>query len=248
MKVLYDIFKELLLDRLEIIPDYKLTASKLSHLLTICYQPFFAEKTLAELKNQYSLDFDEKYDKLRVDYYLPHFKLGIEFDGEQHIKNVDYFGGESAYLKRKQYDTKKNQFFADNQLRLLRLSYNSTTKDLLQALRLLLSEDHTYVEVNPNHLLSSLSTFEDFDDFELEDELTFDDLDYKDIDLDDLINVPVPLTHKQYGGNMSYRDFVKKFTNYFGLTTGVISASKLNPTVKDLVSNQKTYTVWKYLQ
>lgn len=47
----------------------------------------------------------------------------IEYDGEQHYKPVDYFGGEKAFKIRQEYDETKNQYCFKNQIPLLRLPY-----------------------------------------------------------------------------------------------------------------------------
>jgi len=60
---------------------------------------------------------------LKFDFYLPDFKLCIEYDGEQHFYPLDFFGGEGAYFERLICDNIKNQYCKDNGLDLLRISY-----------------------------------------------------------------------------------------------------------------------------
>lgn len=60
---------------------------------------------------------------LRFDFYLPHYDLFIEFDGEQHERAVDYFGGEETLAKIQENDAVKNEFCERCQLDLLRISH-----------------------------------------------------------------------------------------------------------------------------
>lgn len=47
----------------------------------------------------------------------------IEFDGKQHSKPVDYFGGEYAFEILQENDNKKNEYCKINQLNLIRIPY-----------------------------------------------------------------------------------------------------------------------------
>lgn len=52
--------------------------------------------------------------------------LAIEYDGEQHYKPMDYFGGENAFKKQKQYDKRKNKLIKENKhliQKFIRISY-----------------------------------------------------------------------------------------------------------------------------
>lgn len=52
----------------------------------------------------------------------------IEYDGEQHFKSVDCWGGEEEYAKRKERDGRKNQWAQDHNIPLIRIPY--TLKDM----------------------------------------------------------------------------------------------------------------------
>ena len=60
---------------------------------------------------------------LPFDFYLPNNNLLIEFDGEQHFRPVDYFGGIEKYNTQVKHDEIKNQYCFENNLRLLRIPY-----------------------------------------------------------------------------------------------------------------------------
>ncbi|MDF2790474.1 MAG: hypothetical protein K0S80_3575 [Neobacillus sp.] len=52
----------------------------------------------------------------------------IKFDGEQHFNPRDFFGGEGAFLKRKENDEIKNKFCEENNIKLIRISYLEVNK------------------------------------------------------------------------------------------------------------------------
>jgi len=61
--------------------------------------------------------------RLRFDFYLPDHNLLIEFDGIQHFKPIDKWGGEKHLIKIKHRDRIKNQFVKENSIKLVRISY-----------------------------------------------------------------------------------------------------------------------------
>lgn len=62
---------------------------------------------------QYSVNI--KNHLLRFDFYLPDYDIFIEFQGRQHYEPVDFFGGEIAFQKQKEYDNLKRKW-AKNKL------------------------------------------------------------------------------------------------------------------------------------
>ena len=62
--------------------------------------------------------------KLKFDFYLPKKNLIIEFDGEQHFKPMDYFGGEKLFKMQQKYDIIKNDYAKTNKIQLIRIPYN----------------------------------------------------------------------------------------------------------------------------
>lgn len=52
----------------------------------------------------------------------------IEFDGEQHYKSFEYFGGEEIYKRRQELDKMKNQYAKDKNIPLVRIPYNQLGK------------------------------------------------------------------------------------------------------------------------
>ena len=75
---------------------------------------------------------------LFFDFYLPHNNLAIEFQGEQHFRPVDWFGGEDAFLIRQQYDQLKRDWCKKNNIVLLEISWRDydSVEEILKAQRL----------------------------------------------------------------------------------------------------------------
>lgn len=89
------------------------------------------QNILEELKISYKkqFSFDEltgKKGKLRFDFAI--FKNDklyalIEYQGEQHYRIEDYFGGKEKFLEIKNYDKKKKDFCIKNQIKLIEIPY-----------------------------------------------------------------------------------------------------------------------------
>ncbi len=65
-----------------------------------------------------------KYIKnLKFDFFIPKINLCIEYDGIQHYKAINYFGGEVKLKENQKRDQLKNQYCIDNNIDLIRISY-----------------------------------------------------------------------------------------------------------------------------
>ncbi len=60
---------------------------------------------------------------LAFDFYLPDYNMCIEFDGEQHFRPVDYFGGIKSFKRQKRNDQIKNDYCRDNNIKLVRIPF-----------------------------------------------------------------------------------------------------------------------------
>lgn len=66
--------------------------------------------------------FDCKYvNQLPFDFYIHHLNLLVEFDGIQHFKPVDIFGGERAFNELTKRDATRTNFCKNQAINLLRL-------------------------------------------------------------------------------------------------------------------------------
>lgn len=92
--------------------------SKILDKLDIVYQ---TEKTFPQCKH---------INLLRFDFYLPNFNICIEYDGRQHTQPVDHFGGQKGFEKTQRRDKIKNDYCKQNNIHLLRVSYDQTTEQI----------------------------------------------------------------------------------------------------------------------
>jgi hypothetical protein len=73
--------------------------------------------------SQYKFEDCKNINSLPFDFYLPDYNVCIEYQGVQHYKPVDYFGGEESYNEQVFRDNIKRQYCRDNNIILLEISY-----------------------------------------------------------------------------------------------------------------------------
>lgn len=67
---------------------------------------------------------DCKYkNPLRFDFYLPNYNLLIEYQGEQHYRPVDYWGGNDEFIVQQLKDQIKRDYCKNNNINLLEIKY-----------------------------------------------------------------------------------------------------------------------------
>lgn len=89
------------------------------------------ERKIENLLINYNIIYEKQYKfhecknkiMLPFDFYLPEYNILIEFDGEQHYRAIDYFGGYEKLLKTRYNDEIKNQYCKDNNIKLIRIPY-----------------------------------------------------------------------------------------------------------------------------
>lgn len=87
------------------------------------YIRLFLLKNNISFISQYKYDDCRNINKLPFDFYLPDYNVLIEYDGEQHFKSIEKFGGIEYYIKVINNDKIKNEYCLNNDIRLLRISY-----------------------------------------------------------------------------------------------------------------------------
>lgn len=63
-------------------------------------------------------------DLQSLDMYIPSLKTGIEYQGVQHYRKVEFFGGEEALIHRWELDQKKKKLCGENNVRLIEWPYD----------------------------------------------------------------------------------------------------------------------------
>lgn len=103
------------------------------------------EKLISDFLEEYNIEFitEKEFDdlyyikKLRFDFYIEKYNLLIEFDGIQHFKEVDFFGGKEYLYNVQLRDSIKNNYCKEKNINLLRIPYynlNNITKILKEQL------------------------------------------------------------------------------------------------------------------
>ena len=83
----------------------------------------FLDKINLDYEKQYTFDNCQHINILKFDFYIKSLNLAIEFDGEQHFKPVDFFGGNEKFYNTIIRDAIKNQYCEDNGINILRIPY-----------------------------------------------------------------------------------------------------------------------------
>ena len=68
--------------------------------------------------------------KQSVDIFIPCLNIGIEYQGQQHYKAIDYFGGEEGLNQRKELDGRKRKLCMDNGVTLVEWKYTKAVSDI----------------------------------------------------------------------------------------------------------------------
>ena len=60
---------------------------------------------------------------MRLDFYIEDINLAIEYDGQQHYKPIEKFGGQEEFEKTIYRDKLKDKYCNDNNIQLIRIPY-----------------------------------------------------------------------------------------------------------------------------
>lgn len=61
--------------------------------------------------------------QLSYDFYLPKYSALIEYQGEQHYRSIDYYGGDEHLEKQIEHDTRKREYAEQNNIKLIEIPY-----------------------------------------------------------------------------------------------------------------------------
>lgn len=96
------------------------------------------EKLVAGILNESGISYIQNYRfgdcrnilPLPFDFYIPEYNTCIEYDGIQHFKPIEYFGGEEEFYKRQNNDNIKNHYCVDNNIQLIRIPYTLSEEEV----------------------------------------------------------------------------------------------------------------------
>lgn len=109
----------------------------------LCYESK-GEKAVEVILKKYGIKYIREYRikpyLFRYDFYLPEFNIYIEFNGVQHYKPVNSFGGKEAFLSCKERDEEKKSLVQQANgklivLTFLHLIHNTVEKQLILSLK-----------------------------------------------------------------------------------------------------------------
>lgn len=122
----------------ETTPDYHLRNVGCSQ----CRPKSKPERKIAELLSKNFVLFKQQktYEDLRgisgkllqFDFYLPLSNTIIEYDGEQHFKPIEIWGGEEELKNTQARDSIKNKYCFDNDIKLIRIAYYENIESKLK--------------------------------------------------------------------------------------------------------------------
>lgn len=100
-----------------------------------CVGKSYGEEHISKLLNKLSVNYSVQYKfddciykrQLKFDFAVfnedNELSFLIEYDGEQHTRPVDYFGGEEEFIISQKRDSIKNKYCEENGIDLLRIPY-----------------------------------------------------------------------------------------------------------------------------
>lgn len=97
------------------------------------------ERKIANIlsKNNIIFEIQKKFENckrqnyLPFDFYLPEYNVCIEYDGEQHYKPIDWFGGEGGFKITQENDKFKTEFCKNSNIKLIRIKFNQNIEEIL---------------------------------------------------------------------------------------------------------------------
>ncbi len=97
------------------------------------------EKKIRNFLNEKKIKFLPQYKfnnckhilQLSFDFYLPEYNICIEYNGIQHYKPIEKFGGKNQFLVQNKCDNIKKEFCLKNNIKLIIIKYDNNILDVL---------------------------------------------------------------------------------------------------------------------
>ncbi|WAX23266.1 hypothetical protein VL10_ORF75 [Staphylococcus phage vB_SauM_VL10] len=93
---------------------------------------FLTNKDITFIPQYYFNNLRGNKGYLRYDFYLPEYNILIEYNGIQHYKPVEFFGGLKTYKRQLERDNIKRQYAVDNNISLIEVPFYVSTKELIE--------------------------------------------------------------------------------------------------------------------
>lgn len=97
--------------------------NEIREILKSCEISFIEQYRFNDCRNKRTLPFD---------FYLPELNLCIEYDGEQHFKPVEKFGGYKSFKTIIIHDKIKTNYCINNDINLIRIRYDDDIENILR--------------------------------------------------------------------------------------------------------------------
>lgn len=96
------------------------------------------ELIIMRLLDEYDIKYIKEYRfndcksiyRLPFDFFLPDKNTCIEYDGIQHFKPIDFFGGYDSMIKLQNHDEIKNKYCIEHGIRMIRIKYTQNDEKI----------------------------------------------------------------------------------------------------------------------
>jgi len=85
-----------------------------------------------EFNKEHSFDGCVYKKKLRFDFFIPNINTCIEYQGEQHYRPIEIFGGIKAYELQIEKDNVKREYCKNNNIQLIEIAYSDNIEEKLE--------------------------------------------------------------------------------------------------------------------
>ena len=85
---------------------------------------------------QYKFDNCKNILPLPFDFYLPDYNICIEYNGIQHYKPIEHFGGKERFILQQKCDKIKFDYCEINKINLIIIKYNESVSKIEKVLKL----------------------------------------------------------------------------------------------------------------
>ena len=108
----------------------------IEHILKNNHVDYIKQYSFSECRNTYKLKFDFAiFDRNEL-------KCLIEYDGLQHYRPIEFFGGQSAFEKARARDEIKDKYCKQNNILLIRIPYYYSSEEISSIIMSFIRNDY----------------------------------------------------------------------------------------------------------